>query len=124
MEPSNREPGVVNADEAHFHQDMLDGCQILRTLGYWPAYFHREVANIGGIQTVRNLLAKPDTSEGFATLWSLGRLDLSAEAYVLLPWYDSLFAPTERGTARRRLEANGFDVDRFLDSVTSPAWVR
>jgi hypothetical protein len=113
----------VNSDEAHFHRDMLDGCQILKKLGYWPAYFHREVANIGGVQTVRNLLAKPDTSEGFATLWTLNRLDLSAESYVLLPWYVSLFTMTERETARRRLEANGFDIDGFLQSAVAPSWV-
>src|ERR1700722_5196502 len=74
----------------HFTRDMLDGCFVLKKLGYWPSYFHREVANIGGVQTVRNLLAKPSTSEGFSTLWSLGRLDLTAEAYVLMPWYADL----------------------------------
>ena len=114
----------MNSDEAHFHKDMLDGCQTLKKLGYWPAYFHREVANIGGVQTVRNLLAKPDTSEGFATLWTLNRLDLSAEAYVLLPWYVSLFTTTERETARRRLEANGFDIGGFLRSPVAPSWVQ
>lgn len=109
---------------AHFHQDMLDGCQTLKRLGYWPGYFHREVANIGGIQTVRNLLAKSDTSEGFSTLWTLGRLDLSVEAFVLLPWYECLFTDVERREARRRLEANEFDVDHFVAAAVPPPWCR
>jgi hypothetical protein len=101
---------------------MLDGCIILKKLGYWPSYFHREVANIGGVQTVRNLLCKADTSEGFATLWTLGRLDLSAEAYVLLPWYASLFTEDERRTARKRLVDNNFDVDHYLAGTRPPGW--
>jgi hypothetical protein len=108
----------------HFHQDMLEGCHTLKRLGYWPSYFHREVANIGGIQTVKNLLAKTDTSEGFSTLWTLKRLDLSAEAYVLLPWYECLFSGEERREARRRLEANEFDVDNFLSKVQTPEWCK
>jgi hypothetical protein len=108
--------------EAHFHQNMLDGCQTLKRLGYWPGYFHREVANIGGVQAARNLLSKTDTSEGFSTLWALGRLDLSVEAFVLLPWYEPLFSPAERQTARRRLKDNEFDVERFVASTPRPAW--
>jgi len=107
---------------AHFHQDMLDGCHKLKKLGYWPGYFHREVANIGGVQTVKNLLAKTDTSEGFATLWTLGRLDLSVEAFVLLPWYAGLFDDDEQRKARQRLESNGFDVNRFLSGQQPPIW--
>lgn len=107
---------------AHFHQDMLDGCYTLKKLGYWPGYFHREVGRIGGIQTVKNLLAKSDTSEGFATLWTLYRLDLSAEAFVLLPWYECLFSADERRKARRRLEDIGFDVDVFLSGQQPPTW--
>ena len=45
---------------------------------------------------MKNLLAKPDTSDGFATQSTLGRLDLSVEAFVLLPWYECLFSDDER----------------------------
>jgi hypothetical protein len=114
---------MMTSFEAHFHQDMLDGCQSLKKLGYWPGYFHREVANIGGVQAVRNLLAKPDTSDGFSTLFELGHLDLSFEAFVMLPSYQSLFSPTERRIARQRLEAIRFDVDHFLRTVVTPGWV-
>jgi hypothetical protein len=106
----------------HFHQDMLDGCQTLKKLGYWPGYFHREVANIGGVQTVHNLLAKSDTSDGFSTLWGLDRLDLAVEAFVLLPWYACLFSDEERATARRRLENVRFDVDIFQREAKAPLW--
>ena len=117
--------GMGSAEDVaalHFHRDMLDGCQTLKKLGYWPAYFHREVANNGGVQTAKNLLAKTDTSEGFATLWSLGRLDLSVEAFVLLPWYEDLFSDAERRESRRRLEGNAFDVERFLRGAQTPQW--
>ena len=63
-------------------RSCLDGCETLKR----PGYFLREVTNIGGIQTVRNLLAKHGTSDGFSTLLTLGRLDLKVEAFVLLPW--------------------------------------
>ena len=106
----------------HFARDMLDGCFVLKKLGYWPSYFHREVANIGGVQTVRNLLAKQGTSEGFSTLWSLDRLDLTAEAYVLMPWYQALFSDDERTTARQRLDSHNFDVDGWLTTLTPPSW--
>jgi hypothetical protein len=110
---------------AHFHQDMLDGCQTLKRLGYWPGYFHRDVANDGGVTTVKKLLKKDGTSDGFTTLWELGRLDMSVEAFVLLPWYEVLFDDNERQVARTRLEAHRFNVDAFLRGLPAPpTWSR
>jgi hypothetical protein len=99
---------------------MLDGCQALKRLGYWPGYFHREVCKIGGVQTVKNLLAKSDASEGFSTLWQLGRLDLTAEAFVLRQEYSLLFTNSERGVARRRLTQVDFDIDTYLRRLSTP----
>src|SRR5579872_6634284 len=107
---------------ARFHQDMLDGCQTLKKLGYWPGYFHREVANLGGVRAAKNLLDKPGTSEGFATLWQLGRLDMSVEAFALLPWYAELFTEAERREARARLEKIGFDVESLIGRTRRPSW--
>lgn len=108
---------------AHFQQDMLDGCQTLKRLGYWPGYFHRDVANEGGVPTVKKLLKKGGTSDGFTTLWELGRLDMSVEAFVLLPWYEVLFDDNERRVARTRLEAHRFNVDAFLRGLpVLPRW--
>ena len=115
-------PDDVALATIHFHQDMVDAAHTLKTLGYWPGYFMREVSQVGGVEAVRSLLTKSDPSEGFATLWELRRLDLSVEAFVSLPWYESLFGYDERQTARRRLEAHRFDVDAFLATAEAPIW--
>jgi len=100
---------------------MLAGCQELKKHGYWPAYFHREVAVLGGVQAVKNLLAKKDASEGFSTLYSLGRLDLAVEVFVLRPEFEILFTDDERRVARTRLDAVGYDIDRYLKRLQSAA---
>jgi hypothetical protein len=46
---------------------MIDACRSLEKLGYWPGYFHREVANLGGVQAAENLLDKPDHYECVTT---------------------------------------------------------
>jgi hypothetical protein len=117
---------MTGADDApaarHLHQQLLEGCHTLKRLGYWPAYFFRELNEVGGLEATRALLRKRDTSDGFATLWELGRLDLTVEAILLLPWYRHLFTPEEQSIARWRLEENGFDVDSFLAKQTPPPW--
>jgi len=51
-------------------------------------------------------------------------VDLSVDAFVLLPWYECLFSDDERREARRRLDANAFDVYGLLSKLQSPAWCR
>ena len=98
-----------------FTQLMLAGLQRLnREIGYRPTRFRRMVADHGGVEAVRRLLIGRETSEGFATLWAAQRLDLSVEAHVLLPRFESLFTDSERSEARRRLVAHEFDVDAWL----------
>jgi hypothetical protein len=38
-------------------------------------------------------------SDGFGTLWESGRLEMSCEAYVLLPWYGDLFTDEQVAVA-------------------------
>ncbi|AXE23521.1 hypothetical protein C0216_08650 [Streptomyces globosus] len=112
--------------ERQFHRDMVAGAQRLkREIGYNPVRFTQMLAEIGAVETAKHLLRGRDASDGFTTLWSARRLDVSVEAFVLLPWYEGLFTDAERGTARRRLEAHKFDVARYLrDCVsTPPPWV-
>lgn len=106
---------------AQFHKAMLDGCEELKSYGYWPSYFHREVANLGGVRAVKNLLAKKDTSEGFATLYSLGKLDMAVEVFVLCPEYVELFTDEERRIARSRLDAVEFDIEGHLNGLAAKA---
>jgi hypothetical protein len=72
----------------------------------------------------RQLLRGRDASDGFTTLWEHGRLEMSVEAHVLLPWYRELFTETQVETAERRLQEHRFDVDAFLTRAGRnwPAW--
>lgn len=112
--------------ELEFNRELLAGTDRLkREIGYNPTRFLQMVGELGGPEAVRRLLRGRGASEGFATLWEAGRLEMSAEAIALLPWYEPLFTPTERATARRRLVQYGFDVDGFLlaKSAFTPPWV-
>ena len=84
------------------------------------------VAEHGGPGAVHQLLKGRDASDGFTTLWEHGRLEMSVEAAVLLPWYTDLFSEEERGTARRRLTKHRFEVDSFIASRSAnpPLWTR
>lgn len=98
---------------AAFHREMIDGSEELaRKFGYRPNYFIREVARHGGVAVAKSLLAKPTNSEGFSRLFELDRLDMSVEAVVLKPGYESLFTDEERKIARDRLLACGYDPDQ------------
>jgi hypothetical protein len=93
----------MNNGEAAFHQAMLDSYHQLAKLGYRATYFLRMVQELGGVEAVRQLINQDGVSEGFTRLWEMGRLDLSAEAFVLKPEYRELFTDKERRRARQRL---------------------
>lgn len=70
--------------EVEFHKAMVaiylrakDEC------GYNATRIFQMVNDIGGVEAARTLLRKGGPSEGFATLWECGRLDLTVEAHVL-----------------------------------------
>ena len=111
--------------ETEFHRECLHGSDRLkREIGYNPTRFNEMVAQHGGPAAVRLLLQGRDASDGFTTLWDAGRLEMSVEAAVLLPWYEQLFRDEERAIARRRLVEHRFDVAAFLRSRTAkpPSW--
>ena len=60
------------------------------------------------LATARQLLWSDQPSDGFTTLWSHHRLDLTIEAHLLKPDYRSLFTEADRQQARRRLELHGW----------------
>ena len=122
---NSRVNGVIGEVERAFHRDMLTGIERLKLeIEYTPTRFTQMVGEHGGLGAVHLLLRGRDSSDGFTTLWEKGRLDMSCEAHVLLPWYADLFSDDEGAVARHRLEAHGFDVDTFLQqaSQTPPAW--
>jgi hypothetical protein len=95
-----------------------------RELSYNPTRFIQMVADHGAVGAAQLLLKGRDASDGFTTLWEHGRLNMSVEATVLLPWFEDLFTTSEIATARRRLTAHRFDVDDFLarESRNPPSW--
>ncbi len=79
-------------------------------IGYYPTTFRRMLAEHGGVETARRLIRGAATS-GFDKLWEKQRLDLSVEALVLKPAWQSLFSPEDLAMARKRLRAVGYVPD-------------
>jgi hypothetical protein len=108
-----------------FHRDMFSGAEVLkREVNYDARRFTQMVAEIGGVEAAKRLLRGADTSAGLARLMEVRRLDLSVEAFVLLPWYRELFTDEELAIAERRLAICEFDLDSFLRraDASQPVW--
>lgn len=119
------EPEADAADQ--FHREMVAGIDRLnRDINYRATRFAQMVNEYGGVAAAKRLLASDQYSEGFTTLWERGRLDMSVEAFVLLPWFRHLFTTEERTTAERRLSDHDFHVERFLQqrAADPPSWTR
>jgi hypothetical protein len=95
----------VNDTERRFHQAMMEIYQTgKRELGYNATRFIQMVAEDGGLATARRLLWSDHVSDGFETLRSHGRLDLTVEAHVLKEEFAGLFTDKDRERARNRLQ--------------------
>jgi len=82
-----------------------------RECGYTATRFFQMVNEIGGLATAKQLIRKPGGTEGFATLWEHGRLDLSVEAAVINPEYQSLFSAEEIKLCKDRLLQFNYPID-------------
>lgn len=92
--------------ERQFHRAMINIYEAAkRELGYNATRFLQMVSEQGGLGTARRLLWSDAPSDGFTTLWSHGRLDLTVEAHVLRPEFEQLFSDADREQARERLKA-------------------
>lgn len=78
---------------------------------YTAGYFRDMLAQYGGVETAKRLLATTEVQAGFTELYLCNRLDLTVECHVLQPQFQSLFSPAELDAARRRLGDLGFYVD-------------
>ena len=96
--------------ELAFHQRMRQVYERAQSeCGYTATRFLQMVADQGGVQAAKQLLATEGYSEGLTRLWEEGRLDISMEAAVLeAPWRD-LFTEEELATASKRLKELGFE---------------
>lgn len=94
-----------------FHQDMIEiYIAAKKECGYHATRFLQMVTEQGGVTAAKTLIRKPGGTEGFATLWEYGRLDLSVEAHVLKPEFRPLFTEEERKICRERLEQFDYKV--------------
>lgn len=96
-------------------QNLVD--RIRREAQYSAAHFLSMLADLGPLETARRLLRAPAVSDGFATLWERGRLDLTVEALVVDPLFADLFSEQELVTARTRLEQFGYLPDHAVRSA-------
>jgi|SRR4051812_28703999 hypothetical protein len=86
--------------------------------GYTATRFLGMVVERGGLPTARYLLHAQTVSEGYAALWERKRLDLTVEAMILRPEWNSLFSDDERRIAVGRLKEYGFSGP--LPDVSTP----
>lgn len=95
--------------EKSFEHDMREiYTTAKRECGYNAIRFLQLIGEKGGLLAAKQLINKPGGTEGFTTLWEHGRLDLSVEAHVLKPKYESLFSEEERRLCRDRLHEFGY----------------
>jgi hypothetical protein len=89
-----KEPSL-NEAERQFHKAMVAIYETAkRELGYNATRFLQMLSEQGGLATAKQLLWSEQPSDGFTTLWSHHRLDLTVEAHVLKQEYRD---PVHRG---------------------------
>jgi len=112
-------------DELHarFQTDMKRSVDLMaRELNYQPVVFIRMLSDHGAVGAAKRLLGQAGYQYGFEKLFTSNRLDYSVEAFVILPWYQPLFTPSEIQTAEERLILVEFDVEAYLSRVRAPDW--
>lgn len=87
--------------EADFETRMYETYRDAAKVKYFAGYFHGMLQDRGGLATAQHCLGSQ--TDGFTTLWELGKLELSVEFVALQPRWAPLFTKDERATARQRL---------------------
>lgn len=90
--------------DSEFTQALEGTIEAARKRGYVPAYFLQMLAEHGGVETAKRLLAKSEPQTGLFELYDLKLLHESMEAVVIKEKYRALFTESELAEARRRLE--------------------
>ncbi|WP_435589422.1 hypothetical protein [Micromonospora chalcea] len=105
-----------------FTAELHQGVDTLAALGYPAKRFQLMLREYKGVETARKLVLSNNLSDGLWRLKQMGKLDMSVEMWVLLPWYEELFDEAVRDRAYRKLRAMDFDVDaeirRRIDAET------
>ena len=95
--------------EKQFEAEMIDIYVTgKKECGYNASRFLQMISRQGAVETAHQLSKMPGGTDGFTTLWSHGRLDLSVEAHVLKEEYRELFTEEERKICADRLKEFGY----------------
>lgn len=77
----------------------------LSEVDYKATIFLRMLHEHRGLETARRLIHSPKVSDGYTSLWELGRLDLTVEALIIdNEKYRPLFSDEEIAICRKRLQ--------------------
>lgn len=101
------EPADIGALNEEFNGEMLSIFERERELGLCSTRFLEGVRNHGGVGYARRLLQKADSTlpkDTFSFLRKIGRLDVTAEYWVLQPRFHPLCKDHEREVAKWRLD--------------------
>ncbi|TWP49148.1 hypothetical protein FKR81_26145 [Lentzea tibetensis] len=100
-----------------FHRDLVRGVEELVRFGYDGTFLGRMLAAQGGVATARRLIINNMPSYGLWRLSEIERMEMSVEAWVLLPRYESLFDKQLREKAARKLRQFGCDVAETVHAL-------
>ena len=101
----------MNNLETEFYNSVINDVKILKDkYGYYPRFFLDMIANIGAVETAKQLVNSSKPSEGYTRLWELGVLQYSVENQIQDERWNDLFTDKEREKARKRLSDYGFIV--------------
>ncbi len=95
--------------EEEFTRALEGTVEAAKARNYVPGYFIQMLAEHGGVDTAKRLLAAGQPQDGLFKLWELGLLHESMEAVICdNPRFHALFTPQELQEAHRRLEELGY----------------
>lgn len=97
-----KEKGGSKVDlKKEFHKEMIAIYQnAKRECGYNVNRFLQMVVSQDGLTVAKGFIHRNQPTDGFTTLWELGRLDLTVESLILNPKYRELFTDEEVQTVR------------------------
>ena len=102
---------MINREELEndFTKALEGTIKAAKNAGYNPSHFSQMLAEFGGVETAKRLLASSKAQEGLNKLWELNLLPESMEAIVIQEKYQPIFTEEERAEARKRLKDRGFE---------------
>ena len=98
---------ALDSLQGQFNREMWGICEREHEVGLCSTRFRQGLEAYGGVSYAHRLLAKADSDfpkNTFTYLRENGRLDLTAEYYVVQQRFHSLFSESEREVAQWRLE--------------------